>query len=225
MAGIPAIEPYALPEPGELPPSAVDWQVDPQRSVLLLHDMQEYFLNAFPRHAGPREALIRNAALIRRHCAALDVPIAYTAQPGGMTPAQRGLLSDFWGPGMRTSSEHRRVVRPLAPDDGDWVLTKWRYSAFFKSELLRRMRAHGRDQLVICGVYAHIGVLMTAVDAFTHDIQSFVVADAVGDFSAAYHRLALDYAAQRCARVVATKSVIDALDTARPGSAPRSVDL
>ncbi|MCX4824944.1 isochorismatase family protein [Streptomyces sp. NBC_01142] len=214
MAGIPPIEPYDLPEPGELPPTAVDWQADPQRAVLLVHDMQEYFLKPFPQDASPGEALVRNAALLRRRCAGLGVPVAYTAQPGGMTPEQRGLLADFWGPGMRTSPEHRRVVEPLEPAEGDWVFTKWRYSAFFQSDLLERMRAHGRDQLIICGVYAHVGVLMTAVDAFTHDIQPFVVADAVADFSAAYHRLALQYAAQRCARVAATKSVLDELGTA-----------
>ncbi|CAO0836759.1 hypothetical protein SMICM17S_04668 [Streptomyces microflavus] len=29
------------------------------------------------------------------------MPVAYTAQPGSMTPEQRGLLKDFWGPGIR----------------------------------------------------------------------------------------------------------------------------
>ena len=69
------------------------------------------------------------------------------------------------------------------------------------------MRADGRDQLVICGVYAHVGVLMSAVEAFTHDIQPFLVADAVADFSEEYHRMAVGYAAERCAVVVTAKEV------------------
>jgi isochorismate hydrolase len=125
-----------------------------------------------------------------------------------MTDEQRGLLKDFWGPGMRVDPADRQVVEPVAPAPTDWVFTKWRYSAFFKSRLLERMREHRRDQLIICGVYAHIGVLMTAVDAFTHDIQPFLVADAVADFSEQYHRLALDYAAQRCAVVTTVKTVL-----------------
>ncbi|WP_030745063.1 isochorismatase family protein [Streptomyces sp. NRRL F-5135] len=214
MTGIPPIEPYSLPEPGGLPASAVSWRADPRRAVLLVHDMQEYFLKPFPRHTAPGDALLRHATLLRRRCAELGVPVAYTAQPGGMTPGQRGLLADFWGPGMRTSAEDRAVVAPLEPAEGDWVFTKWRYSAFFKSDLLERMRAHHRDQLIICGVYAHVGVLMTAVDAFTNDIQPFLVADAVADFSASFHRLALEYAAQRCARVATTATVLDDLATA-----------
>ncbi|MFI9173082.1 isochorismatase family protein [Streptomyces lincolnensis] len=214
MAGIPPIEPYELPGPGDLPPTAVGWEPDPRRAVLLVHDMQEYFLKPLPPEVG--EPLVANAALLRERCARLGVPVAYTAQPGGMTPEQRGLLADFWGPGMRTSPEHRRVVEPLRPADDDWVLTKWRYSAFARTDLLERMRAHGRDQLIICGVYAHVGVLMTAVDAFTHDIQPFLAADAVADFSAAYQRQALTYAAERCARVAVTKSLLDELGTERP---------
>ncbi|MFH9179225.1 isochorismatase family protein [Streptomyces albogriseolus] len=206
MAGIPEITPYPMPTAGDLPGNVAKWSVDPDRAVLLVHDMQRYFLRPLPD--GLREELVGNARQVREHCAGLGMPVAYTAQPGGMTDEQRGLLKDFWGPGMRTAPADRQVVDELAPAPGDWQLTKWRYSAFFRSDLLERMRAAGRDQLVLCGVYAHVGVLMTAVEAFTHDIQPFLVADAVADFSEHRHRLALEYAAQRCAVVVTTKEVL-----------------
>ncbi|MEU5419658.1 isochorismatase family protein [Streptomyces sp. NPDC001407] len=217
MPGIPAIEPYPMPTEGDIPQNTATWTVDPDRAVLLLHDMQRYFLEPFPAGEAPGRDLVRNATALREASARLGIPVAYTTQPGSMTPRERGLLKDFWGPGMRVDPEHRAVVDPLAPAPGDWVFTKWRYSAFFKSELLERMRFDGRDQLVICGVYAHIGVLSTAVDAFTHDIQPFLVADAVADFCAADHRLALDYAARRCAVVSTTATVLDELQQARAG--------
>jgi isochorismate hydrolase len=125
-----------------------------------------------------------------------------------MTDAQRGLLKDFWGPGMRASAADKQVVGPVAPAPGDWVLDKWRYSAFHQSDLLERMHAAGRDQLVICGVYAHIGVLSTAIEAFANDIETFLVADAVADFSERHHRLALGYAAQRCAVVLTAEEIL-----------------
>ncbi|MFH9685862.1 isochorismatase family protein [Streptomyces sp. NPDC017413] len=206
MRGIPPIEPYELPRAGELPAPVPSWTVDPRRAVLLVHDMQRYFLRALPEPL--REQLLSNAVLLRTRCAELGIPVAYTAQPGAMDDAERGLLKDFWGPGMRRSPADREITAELAPARDDWMFTKWRYSAFFRSGLLERMRAHGRDQLIICGVYAHVGVLMTAVDAFTHDIETFLVADAVADFSAADHRLALDYAARRCAVVSTVKEVV-----------------
>ncbi|PKV86264.1 isochorismatase family protein [Streptomyces sp. TLI_146] len=208
MAGLPTIDPYPMPSEGDLPANTATWKVDQSRAVLLVHDMQRYFLRPFPADQAPGAALVRNAALLRESCAAAGIPVAYTAQPGGMSDQERGLLKDFWGPGMRVAPEDRKVIDELEPGADDWVFTKWRYSAFFKSDLLERMRAAGRDQLIVCGVYAHVGVLMTAVEAFTHDIQPFLVADAVADFSEQYHRLALDYAAERCAVVTTAKSVL-----------------
>ncbi|MFD8572217.1 isochorismatase family protein [Streptomyces sp. NPDC059639] len=205
MTGIPPISPYPLPAEGDVPAPVVDWTVDPDRAVLLVHDMQRYFLKPFPDSL--REELVRNAALLRERCAARGVPVAYTAQPGGMTDEQRGLLKDFWGPGMRTDPEDRQVVDALAPAGHDRLLTKWRYSAFFRTGLLEWMREQGRDQLVLCGVYAHVGVLATAVEAFTNDIQAFLVADATADFSPDHHRQALAYAAERCALVTTVKEV------------------
>jgi trans-2,3-dihydro-3-hydroxyanthranilic acid synthase len=205
MAGIPPIDPYPLPTVGELPASAAPWTPDPRRAVLLVHDMQRYFLRPLP--AALREELVRNTASLRQRCAALGVPVAYTAQPGRMTDEERGLLRDFWGPGMRTTPEDCQVTGELAPAEGDWLLTRWRYSAFFRTDLLAQIRAAGRDQLIVCGVYAHVGVLMTAVDAFTNDLETFLVADATADFSLTHHRMALEYAAHRCAVVTPAKAV------------------
>jgi len=202
--GIPPIAPYPLPV--DLPENTAGWTVDPARAFLLIHDMQRYFLRPFPDQIGT--PLVSNVAAVLDRCRAQGVPVGYTAQPGGMTEEQRGLLKDFWGPGMTVAPGDREVVEPLTPRAGERVYTKWRYSAFFRSSLLADLRVHGRDQLVVCGVYAHVGVLITAVEAFTNDIQPFVVADATADFSAEYHRLALDYAAQRCAVVCTAKEVL-----------------
>jgi trans-2,3-dihydro-3-hydroxyanthranilic acid synthase len=199
VAGIPAIAPYSLPRADELPDNTATWKADPGRAVLLVHDMQPFFLRPLPD--SPRAQLIDTVAGLVDRARAVGVPVAYTAQPGGMTTEERGLLKDFWGPGMRADPADRAVVDPLAPVDGDWLLTKWRYSAFFRSGLLARMREAGRDQLVASGVYAHVGVLMSAVEAFTNDIETFLVGDAVADFSLDHHRMALDYAAGRCAVV------------------------
>ncbi len=206
MGGIPRIPWYPMPTRTTLPANVAQWTVDPARAVLLLHDMQSFFLK--PLASPLRDELVNNATLLRKQCVDLDIPIAYTAQPGGMTDRQRGLLRDFWGPGMSTEPGERGVVPELAPAASDWLLTKWRYSAFHNSDLLARMRSSGRDQLIVSGVYAHVGVLTTALDAFSHDIQPFLVADALGDFTEADHHSTLAYAALCCATVVLTEDVI-----------------
>jgi len=215
---LPTIKPYPMPDEGDLPDNTARWTVCPDRAVLLIHDMQEYFLAPFPQDESPLVPLVAHVAALRERCAQLGVPVVYTAQPGGMSETERGLLKDFWGPGMTVSPEHRKVRPEVAPAEGDTVLTKWRYSAFFRTGLLEQMRGSGRDQLIVCGVYAHVGVLMTTADAYTNDIQSFLVGDAIADFSLEYHRLALTYAAERTAMTVTTKSVLEALAPAGEGA-------
>lgn len=206
MTGIPSINAYPLPTQSTLPPNKASWSIDPSRAVLLVHDMQRYFLKPF---ATPlRDQLVANVAALCHRSRDQRIPVAFSAQPGGMTTEQRGLLNDFWGPGMKVDPQDRQIVDELAASDRDWLSPKWRYSAFFRSGLLERMREAGRDQLVICGVYAHIGVLSTAIESFTNDIQTFMVADAVADFSAHDHHLALNYASQRCAMLCTTEETL-----------------
>lgn len=204
--GIPVMDAYPMPGAADLPRNTAQWQPDARRAVLLIHDMQRYFVRRVPAD-NPQRALISNIRRLRQACLELGVPVGYTAQPGGMSKQQRGLLHDFWGAGMQVDAADRAFIDALAPGPDDWLFTKWRYSAFFRSGLLERMRHADRDQLVICGVYGHIGILATAVEAFSNDIQTFLAADAVADFSARHHGMTLTYAAACCA-VVATSERI-----------------
>ncbi|MEU6057356.1 isochorismatase family protein [Streptomyces sp. NPDC047097] len=208
------IDSYPMPRAADLPANTAAWTVDPRRAVLLVHDMQHYFLAPFAEGAEPRTRLLTGVTALREASARAGVPVVYTAQPGGMSPEDRGLLQDFWGPGMSAAPEDRGIPDAIAPGPDDTVLTKWRASAFHRTELLATLRERGRDQLVVCGVYAHVGILLTACDAFAHGIQTFVVADAVADFTPDFHRMALSYAATRCAMAVTTATVLGALASA-----------
>ena len=188
---LPRIPAYALPRADELPAPRGPWRFEPARAALLVHDMQAYFLAAYGDAPQPLPAVVANIARLIAAARALGVPVFYTAQHGNQDRRDRGLQADLWGPGMRAIPEHESIIEALAPQPGDIVLTKHRYSAFQRSNLETLMRARGRDQLIICGVYAHIGCLMTAGEAFQLDIHPFFAADALGDFSRQWHDAAL----------------------------------
>lgn len=212
---IPKIASYPMPDASSLPQNRVEWKPDPKRAVLLIHDMQEYFVDFYDNAAAPIPELIENIRRLRAACYAAGVPVVYTAQPGVQSLKDRALLQEFWGPGLTAQPDRQPVVAALAPKDGDVVLTKWRYSAFARTDLAERMQAWGRDQLIVCGVYAHIGCQVSAVEAFMRDIQPFMISDAVGDFSAERHAQALDYVAQRCGVV---QTLAQALETLAPAA-------
>ncbi|WP_421283884.1 isochorismatase family protein [Aeromonas veronii] len=201
---------YPLPTAEELPTGRVNWPFEPGRAALLVHDMQHYFVDFY----GPGNSLINQVidhiATLIRQARALGMPVVYTAQPAEQSQADRALLNDMWGPGLTRAPERQPIVSALAPEPQDTVLTKWRYSAFCRSPLVELMAQWGRDQLVICGIYGHIGVMQTAVDAFMRDIRPFLVADAIADFSREDHLMALSYVSRNAGRVITVAEVVAA---------------
>jgi len=219
---LPRITPYPMPSAAELPANRVAWRPEADRCALLIHDMQEHFLGAFDRGAPPVPELLSNINALRARCAELGIPVLFSAQPGGQTLDQRGLLQDFWGDGIAAGPEGQAIVGELTPAEGEVLLTKWRYSAFVRTELDEELRRRGRDQLLVVGIYGHIGCLMTACHAFMQEVQPFLVADAIADFSEADHRMALEWGAQRCAVVTTSAKVLEELGVASAAS-PRAV--
>lgn len=84
----------------DLSEQKVNWKMEPERSVLLIHDMQQYFLNAFVPNQSPLTELVQNIQVLWERCTELEIPIVYTAQPGNQKQEDRALLTDFWGPGL-----------------------------------------------------------------------------------------------------------------------------
>lgn len=212
---LPAITPYPLPTVDQLPANRAEWQITPARAVLLVHDMQRYFLRPYAESADPLRGVLTNISTLADTCRTLGIPVIYTVKPGGMDPTQRGLELHFWGRGMSATDEHTAIDTRIAPRPTDLVVVKARYSAFVGTDLAARLADLNRDQIIVTGVYAHIGCLLTAADAFMRDIQPFLVADATADFSAEEHRFALTYAATRCAMVTSTVDALAALRSAR----------
>lgn len=205
---IPRIPDYPLPTAADLPVAKVRWHVEPARAVLLVHDMQRYFLRFYDREGALLPVVIRHIQQLRQWADDHQVPVVYTAQPHQQPAGDRALLNDMWGPGLPAANPAEQpIIDELTPRSHDTVLDKWRYSAFQRSDLRERMRSQQRDQLIICGVYAHIGCMITAVDAFMNDIQPFLVGDAIADFSERQHRLALDYVATTAGQVLSTEQV------------------
>ena len=209
---LPTIAAYDLPDPRELPSPKAPWQAETGRMALLVHDMQRYFCAAYEQNAAPLSDMVANIARLLRSARQHGVPVFYTAQKGNQFLADRGLQADLWGPGMKAVAEHEEILPELAPAPGDIVLVKHRYSAFQRSNLEHLMRARGRDQLAIAGIYAHIGCFATAVEAFQRDIQPFVIADAQADFDRAGHDMAMTMAARYCGVVTGTDALITALE-------------
>ncbi|MEV6342399.1 isochorismatase family protein [Actinoplanes sp. NPDC051851] len=204
---LPRITPYHLPAGFSRAGGKVQWQVEPGRAALLVHDMQNHFLAPFGTADNALlSKVVSNINSLREYAVRTGIPVFFSAQPGGQSREERGLLQDFWGDGPPADPRALAIADELKPGPEDVVLTKRRYSAFVGTDLAERLG--DRDQLIITGVYAHIGIMATALDAFMRGVQPFVVADAVADFSPAHHCDALRHVQTRCGVVATTKEIV-----------------
>ncbi|MDK9757854.1 isochorismatase family protein [Vibrio sp. D173a] len=216
---IPKIASYTIPQLETFPENTVDWKIDPKKAVVLVHDLQTYFLNFFDKTKSPVPELLENVSKVLDNARSANIPVIYTAQPANQEPNERALLTDFWGGGLTQDTD---IAPEVSPQAGDIQYTKWRYSAFKKTPLHHWMQEEQRDQLIIVGVYGHIGILSTALDAFMLDIKPFVIGDAIADFSEEDHLHTLKYVAGRSGCV---KSVNEFIKTMKPSDSSSAFSL
>jgi nicotinamidase/pyrazinamidase len=83
------------------------------------------------------------------------------------------------------------VIAELAPREGELVVPKRRFSAFFGTDLDLSLREQGIEEVVLVGVCTNICVLYTACDARMRNYRVTVVEAGVASFDGGAHRFAL----------------------------------
>ncbi len=86
---------------------------------------------------------------------------------------QRPLVSDTWG---------AQTIDELSPAEGEYVLQKYNYSAFYGTPLEKVLRRQGIDTVVIAGTVTYACVLHTAFDAYVRDFDVVVASDGVASW-------------------------------------------
>lgn len=86
---IPYLPDYPLPVKKSFPVNKVNWIFHPDKAVLLIHDMQDYFLKFYQEGAVLTRKLIANINALKSFCHHQEVPVVYTAQPDKQTDKDR----------------------------------------------------------------------------------------------------------------------------------------
>jgi ureidoacrylate peracid hydrolase len=204
-------------------PTPAEW-IPPVRTALVIVDMQVDF-------AAPEGAAVRGGANLEDVAPALS---AATRMAGAARVA--GVVVVFVGLATRAETESRawaerirrrggapetelalcRVSTPGAdfygptPVEGDLVIAKSRYSAFFDTDLDALLKARGVDTLVLCGVTTECCVDCTVRDAFHRDYHVFLAVDGCAAYDRAAHVAAVKALDQNFAIAVRSDAVVAA---------------
>lgn len=118
------------------------------------------------------------------------------------------------GPALcRAGSPGSDFVGPQ-PAPGELVLRKTRYSPFWDTDIDAQLKALEVDTLVIAGLTTECCVADTAKDAFNHDYQVFIAADACAAYEPDLHAVALKMLDLNTAILTDTASVAAAWSAA-----------
>jgi len=167
-------------------------------------DMQNDFVRegAIMEVKEAKRQLPKIKALIDQ-CRALDVPVIYTVHQTDPTynPLEIASFPHLKDAGMRAGTDGIEVVDALAPEPGDTVLRKRRYSAFYQTDLdliLRNIKNDDKgdsvpavDTLIICGTVTNICCESTARDAYFRDYKVIFGSDVCSAITKQQHAASL----------------------------------
>lgn len=104
------------------------------------------------------------------------------------------------------------IIEVLKPEEGDILVEKPRYSAFFKTNLDTVLRSHDLKYLFFTGVATNICVEATIRDAYYREYFSILVSDAAVNSGPAYTQEATIFNVRaRYGWVSKTEKILNAL--------------
>lgn len=96
----------------------------------------------------------------------------------------------------------------IAPEPGDDLVVKHRYSAFVGTDLDPLLRAQGIENLIVTGVTTNVCVESTARHAYTLDYHIVVVSDCTASYSEPPHLATLDNIRRAFGRVATADEIV-----------------
>ncbi len=155
----------------------VNFRFAPERSALLVIDMQDFFLleesHAFIPSA-PEILPNVNALIAAYRKRGLPIFFTYHALEEG---EDAGIMGRFWGDVLRTTNPHHKLHGQLDFREGDDAIRKTKYSAFWKTPLGSLLEQNKIERVVITGVVTHLCCETTARGAFMRDLEVYFVID------------------------------------------------
>jgi len=176
------------------------------RPILIVIDMLNDFLDRWP--AAERHALLAAVEALTAAFAAAQRPIVWVRQE--FAPDLSDAFLEMRQNAVRVTirgTSGCRIVPELTRRPGDGEIVKRRYSAFFGTDLDRRIADHAIDTLVLAGINTHACVRTTAIDAYQRDFAVILPREAIGSSDREHAAVSLRYMEGKIARVLPVREV------------------
>jgi isochorismate hydrolase len=162
---------------------------NPQRSALLVLDMQEYFLHPSSHACVPSaSAIIPGLQSLVNAYTARELLIVFTRHLN--TAHDAGSMASWWRD-LITEENLLSVITPAIDSTNGVTLIKTQYDAFYNTALEALLRDRQVTQVVISGVMTHLCCETTARSAFVRGFDAFFTIDGTATYTEAHHQATL----------------------------------
>jgi nicotinamidase-related amidase len=196
--------------------------LEPGRSALLLMECQEGVIGGGGKLGALADAVARHRTV--EHIGAVlaagrraGVPVFHctmSRRPDGKGAAANCLLlaaTSKRGVGLTPGSPQQAVVVPLAPLDGEWVVTRFHgITPFHGTELDQLLRNLGVRTVVATGVSVNVGILGLAIEAVNAGYQVVIPKDAVAGTPDEYVEQVFEHTLRLLATLTTAAEVVEA---------------
>ena len=185
--------------------------LDPRTTALVIIDLQKGIVarNAAPHTSS--DVVARSARLAERFRAAgAAVVLVHVAYAGDRSDALKQPV-DAPNPPATLPPDWSDFVPAIGPREGDIIITKRHWGAFYGTDLDLQLRRRGVRTIVLCGIATNFGVESTARDAWERSYEIVFAEDAMSGLDAEAHAFAITKIFPRLGRVRSTDDVLSSL--------------
>lgn len=157
--------------------------LNPKRTCLLLIDIQERILKVMRKH----EQLLENVLKLIQGIKILDVPIYFTEQyPKGLGETAGKLKKELNGSAIQ----------------------KLTFSCHGAEDLFERFSQNKLDQIIVCGIEAHVCVQQTVLDLLANNFQVTLPINAISSRYKIDYKTAINRMEKHGAEITTVESVL-----------------
>jgi bifunctional isochorismate lyase/aryl carrier protein len=182
----------------------------PEKSLLLVIDMQNYFIEDTAHAFIPVGTFIleKIRSLVNAYYEK-NFPVIFTRYCVEKE-SEKDIMYRWWGE-VLLCDDPVAEIRDELDTTRAIIVQKPGYSSFFRTELSEILKKHAVTQLVITGVMTHLCCETTAREAFQRGYEVYFVVDATGTYDEKIHTASLFNLAHGFALPVTVDEVLQAL--------------
>ena len=184
-----------------------DLSIDKTKTALVVIDLQKGIAGR-PTAPHSSDVVIKNAAILAEAFRKNTMPVflvRVTPSPDGKDALHPITDTPPWN---QTPSSHFADIVPGLLKQGDFVITKHQWGAFYGTELDLELRRRGITTIVLCGILTNIGVESTARFAYEYGYNQIFAEDAMAAMSAEEHLFTITKTFPRIGRVRKTEEIV-----------------